>query len=114
MKRRTQVVIGLVIVAALAGAAHLFAASVVRGRLVRKGPYGEYPAGGVGVTVYALNSRIGRSPMSYSGTDGMYYIPNVPGGRYKLEIWISSRPRTFDISVNDRQAYTDIAPIVIP
>lgn len=114
MTRQLRITIGLTLIAAIVATANLFAASVVRGRLVRRGPYGDYPAAGVGVSVFALSSGIGRSAMAYSGGDGMYYIPNVPGGQYKLEIWVSNPPWAYDIVVDDRQAYTDIAPIVIP
>jgi hypothetical protein len=114
MKRRNQIAIGLMVIAVVAATAHVFAASIVRGRLVRNGPYGQYPAAGVGVSVVALSSPLGRSAMSYSGADGMYYIPNVPGGQYKLEIWVSNPPWAYDIAVYDQQAYTDIAPIVVP
>ena len=114
MRRQVRITIGLVAIAAMVATAHLLAASVVRGRFVRVGPYGYYPAAGVAVTVYALSSQIGRSAVSYSGADGMYYIPNVPGGQYKLEVWATNPPLVYDIVVYDQQAYTDIAPIVVP
>jgi len=111
--QRRRILIGLILLAAVATTADLLAASTVRGRLVRRGPYGEHPAGGIGVTLYAATSKIGRSPMSYTGSDGMYYIPNVPGGRYKLEVWVSSRPWVYDITVYEQQ-FTDIAQIIVP
>jgi len=94
--------------------AELFAgASTVRGRLVRRGPSGDYPAAGVEVSLYAVSSKIGRSPKAYSGTDGMYYIPNVPPGQYRLELWVDKQPLTYDIAVRAEE-YTDIAPIPVP
>jgi hypothetical protein len=86
--------------------------STVRGRLVRQGKAGDYPAAGVEVTLLAVGSNLGRSPKAYSGSDGMYYIRNVPSGKYKLELWVGKTPLTFDIAV-DRSEYTDVAPIVI-
>jgi len=110
---RNHILLGLIAIATVMTAADLSASSMVRGRLIRTGPYGQYPAAGVAVSVYALSSNIGRSPTSYTGSDGMYYIPNVPGGRYKLEVWVSNPPWAFDITVYEQQ-YTDIAPIVVP
>ena len=86
--------------------------STVRGVLVRQGPKGDYPAAGVEVTLLAVGSNLGRSPKAYSGSDGMYYIRNVPSGKYKLELWVDKLPLTYDIAV-DRSPYTDVAPIII-
>jgi hypothetical protein len=86
--------------------------STVRGRLVRRGPSGDYPAAGVEITLFAVGSNLGRSPKAYSGSDGMYYIRNVPSGNYKLELWVAKKPLSYDITVG-RSAYTDIAPIII-
>ena len=89
-------------------------AGTVRGRLDRRDGYGRiYPAVYVRVTLY--NDRVGRSAPAYSGTDGMYYLYNVPPGSYLLEIWPypNQPPIVYTIYVSD-QALTDIAPIVIP
>jgi hypothetical protein len=90
-------------------ASQLFAGggSTVRGRLVRQG---NYPAAGVEISL--MNARLGRSPKSFSGSDGMFYIRNVPPGDYVLELWIAKQPQTFNISVRDAE-YTDIAPIIV-
>ena len=104
----------LALVAALSCAVVVSAASTVRGRIVRKGASGQYPAVGITVSVNANNSKVGRSALVYTGSDGMYYFSNVPPGDYQLEIWISKqKPVTYNIRVRD-QAFTDIAPIVIP
>ena len=105
----------LALVAALscAGVA-VSAASTVRGRIVRKGASGQYPAVGVTVSVNSNNAKVGRSAFVYTGSDGMYYLSNVPAGDYQLEIWVTrQKPMTYNIRVRD-QAFTDIAPIVIP
>lgn len=89
-------------------------AGTVRGRLDRRDGYGRtYPAVYVAVTLY--NERLGRSAPAYSGTDGMYYIYNVPPGTYYLEIWPypNQRPIVYTIYVSN-QPVTDIAPIQIP
>jgi hypothetical protein len=89
-------------------------AGTVRGRLDRRDGYGRiYPAVYVPITLY--NERLGRSAPAYSGTDGMYYIYNVPPGTYYLEIWPypNQRPIVYTIYVSN-QPVTDIAPIQIP
>lgn len=112
--RSRSVRLALVGAALLTLAQTLFAASTVRGRLLRQGPGGQYPAAGVQVTVYAVGSRLGRSAPAYSGSDGMYYLYNIPGGAYQLDIWMSQRQHlTYNISVRN-DGFTDIAPIVIP
>lgn len=89
-------------------------AGTVRGRLDRQGPYGIYPTPYVPVTLYS--PFYGRTSPAYTGTDGMYYIYNVPPGDYTLEIWIqgfSYQPITYGIRVFD-QPYVDIRPILVP
>lgn len=88
-------------------------AGTVRGRLVRRTPRGEFPAQGIPVTVF--RSDLGRSGTAYTGPDGMYYLYNVPPGNYALELWVypNSRPMVFSIVVST-QAFSDIAPIVVP
>ncbi len=83
-------------------------AALVRGRLLR----GQNTAPGVAVTVWC--QAYGRSQPSYSGMDGMYYMPNVPPGQYTLEIWaIPNRPpMTFVIYVNEPGF--DVNPIYVP
>jgi hypothetical protein len=89
-------------------------ASTVRGRLDRRDNYGRmYPAVYVPVTLYQQGR--GRSAPAYTGSDGMYYLYNVPPGTYSLEIWAypNQRPIVYTIYVYD-QPLTDIAPIQIP
>ena len=90
------------------------AASTVRGKLVRRTPYGTYPASGISVSVYALNSNMGRSRRSYTDASGFYYLYNIPPGRYKLEVWVANPPWNYDIVVDGSQQFTDIAPIQVP
>src|SRR5262249_50228955 len=88
------------------------AQATLRGRLDRATPYGLSPAAGTQVTV---NSQtIGRSSPTYAGTDGFYYIYNVPPGPYTLEVWLpGTAPMVFSLTVPPVQ-YFDIAPIRVP
>ncbi len=97
----------------LAGAAPMYAGNI-RGRIVRGGPSGDYPVGGVAVRVRQGTSG-GWSGTVYSGQDGMYYLYKIPNGKYTLYILPrpNSQPLTFAIQVSN-QAWTDLAPIRIP
>jgi hypothetical protein len=89
-------------------------AATVRGRLVRYVNGGQYPAGGVAVTIY--NQKAGRSKSVYTGPDGMYYLYNVSPGAYYIEIWTSPdtrvRPTVYPVQVGE--PYTDVPVIVVP
>ena len=88
-------------------------ASTVRGMLFRRDGYGRaYAAPYVPVTLE--NGIRGRSSVAYSGTDGMYYLYNVPPGDYYLQIWLNpNEPLVYRITVANGP-YTDIAQIQIP
>jgi len=89
-------------------------AGTVRGRLDRRDSYGRiYPAVYVQVTLFQQGK--GRSAPAYTGTDGMYYLYNVPPGTYSLEIWAypNRPPIVYTIYVSNQQL-TDIAPIQVP
>ena len=89
-------------------------AGTVRGRVDRRDGYGRvYPAVYVAVTLFQQGK--GRSAPSYTGSDGMYYLYNVPPGTYNLEIWAypNQPPIVYTIYVGD-QPLTDIKPIQIP
>lgn len=113
MKRVLHVAVFVLCFTLLAAAESI--AGNVRGQLLRRGPQGIYPASGIAVTVYTQLK--GRSQPSYSGSDGMYYLYNIPAGRYFLEIWahgFGNRPVVFEIVVNDQQPFTDVAPVTVP
>jgi len=105
-KRRLTLLFSALFVFTLA-AEVIAGGSTVRGRLVRRG---NYPAAGVELSL--TSPSLGRSPKSYSGTDGMYYIRNVPPGNYTLELWVGKQPLTYNITVRPGE-YTDIAPITL-
>jgi hypothetical protein len=87
-------------------------AGTVRGMLIRRGGDGKQYAAPY-VKVSLNNQERGRSALAYSGTDGMYYLYNVPAGEYHLEIWLSpTEVKRYKISVSD-EPYTDIAEIPI-
>lgn len=95
--------------------AALAAAGTVRGQLFRVAPNGaRYPATGVPVTISSPST--GRSAPAYSGSDGMYYLFNIPPGGFNLEVWVwgpSAQPLVFGMQVLN-QPVTDIAPIQVP
>jgi hypothetical protein len=84
----------------------------IRGRVERQTPYGVYGASGVMVTL--RSSSRGRSSPVYAGSDGMYYLNEIPPGRYALEVWPPGEetPRVYTIEV-PAVPYFDIAPIVV-
>jgi hypothetical protein len=97
----------LIAIALLAALSSAIQAAIVRGRLVR----GKAAAAGIAVTV--LNPQKIRTAASYSGADGMYYIPNVKAGSYTLEIWVNrNKPLNFPIQVREPQ--TDVNPVNVP
>ena len=112
-KRIMSLLMVLLLLSIASGHLSAAASSTVRGKLVRQGRSASYPVAGIEVSLYAVNSKLGRSPKAYSGNDGMYYIRNVPTGKYRLEIWIGKSPRTYDVSVGS-SGYTDVAPIIVP
>ncbi len=100
----------LIVCAATASAA----AATVRGRLDRRDAYGNiYRAAYVGVTLN--NQYVGRSSMTYTGEDGMYYLYNVPPGSYYLEVWIQPgrQPLVYQVQVGNAP-FSDIPPILLP
>jgi hypothetical protein len=108
--RATHVMLAVLFTTIIAAGAQ---AGTVRGRFDRRTSQGTYPAAGIPVTVFRPD--IGRSGVSYSGNDGMYYLYNIPPGYYVLEVWLypNTPPMTFSIQVGS-QPFTDIAPIIVP
>lgn len=96
-----------VIFASICMSTNIYAQNI-RGLLMR----GPLPVGGVPVNV--LSPTRGPSGFSYSRQDGMYYLFNIPTGRYILQVWdIPNRPpMQFRIIVYPQQ-WVDIAPIQV-
>jgi hypothetical protein len=86
----------------------------VRGKLCRDRAVVDCPP--VARMAVRLNHPdYGPSGWSYSGTDGMYYVPNVPLGRFRVEVWRTSDPKdmlvvTVDVKP-DGQMYADVPPL---
>lgn len=89
--------------------------STVRGQLYRRAPNGQaYVAQGLAVRLN--HPAYGPSAFAYSGSDGMYYLQNVPPGQFILEVWLTSRPEDvlrFNVSVDGRPM-VDVPPIQVP
>jgi hypothetical protein len=84
-------------------------AAALRGKLERIDEKGRHtPAVGIKVTVY--QQETGRSSVSVTDANGMYYL-NVRPGTYSLEAWISTPPKTYPITVVEPN--TDIPAIVV-
>jgi hypothetical protein len=82
----------------------------VRGRLVRQGPAGVYPAVNIQVTLFSQQN--GRTVPTVSGYDGMYYFYNIPPGPYNLEIWVGQNPIVHPVHVSAPN--TDIPQYPVP
>ena len=86
-----------------------FGAANIRGRIVHAGSTGDFPVPGVQVRVFRQD--IGWSAPTFTGSDGMYYLYNIPPGQFQLCVGPQSSP-CFTIQV-PMQGWTDIAPIRI-
>jgi hypothetical protein len=82
----------------------------VRGRLIRHGPAGAYPAANIQVTLFSR--EIGRSVPTVSGNDGMYYLYNILPGPYNLEILVDHSPIVYPVHVS--APYTDLPQYAVP
>jgi hypothetical protein len=91
----------------IVGVGQAASAATVRGKLVR----GQAAAAGIAVTVQSPQKV--RSTPAISGSNGMYYIPNVKAGSYTLEVWVKpNQPLTFPIQVKEPES--DINPVQVP
>ncbi len=108
MQRKNKVVAAVLLAYLVVGLGQA-AAATVRGKLVR----GTAVVSGVQVTV--LSAKKVRSAPAYSGSDGIYYIPNVPAGKYTLEIWATPNkpPLTVPIQVTAKPE-TNVNPVQLP
>lgn len=80
--------------------------TVVRGRVISQG----LPVPAVAVNVF--NPAVGNSGYSYTSSDGMYYLRDIPPGDYDLRVWVTPKqPVVYKITVTS--PLTDIAPIAI-
>jgi hypothetical protein len=80
-------------------------ADTVRGKVVYADGVTAYP--NVAVT---LQNSAGRSGTAYTGSDGMFYLEQIPAGEYTMEVKTAKETKTLKISVQP-QPYTDVAPV---
>jgi hypothetical protein len=102
MGRNRLIAIGMFM--AIVGVCH---AATVRGRLLR----GKVGAAGIAVTL-VNPQKVSTSPV-YSGSDGMYYIPNVRAGSYVLEVWGNANKVTSTFNIQVKEPETDVNPIYV-
>jgi len=101
------------VLAALVVSTEARGGATVRGLLFRVAPNGQqYPA--QGIMVRLNHPQYGPSSPTYTGGDGMYYLFNIPPGRFTLEIWLSKDhvlPYVIDVCACPVH---NVAPIRIP
>ena len=85
-----------------------------------RGKVGCMTAGGkqgavTGKYVTVFNASIGRSKQAAVGTNGMFYLYNIPANNYVLEVWSRSNPslppQTFQLKV--LEPYTNVPAITV-
>jgi hypothetical protein len=85
-------------------------ALLVRGRIQRIVNGKASPVQGIQVTL--SNAQAVRSKPSFSDHGGMYYLYNMLPGEYQLEVWVTSPPKVYKVSINAPQ--TDLPPVIVP
>jgi hypothetical protein len=103
--RKTLSFLVILTAVSIASIAH---AETVRGKIVY--PDGVTPHVNVAVTLESAGS--GRSGTVYSGSDGMFYLENVPPGQYSMEIKSPNETRTVPVVVA-RKDVNDVAPVAV-
>lgn len=79
----------------------------VQGKLEGFGPYGNYALARIAVTL--SSDKMGRTAPSFTDSQGMYYLKNIPVGEYVLEIWPHEKdPITFPVVVESDAGVTQI------
>jgi hypothetical protein len=103
--RITRIFLTCAAVAIASVAAH---AASVRGQLVREN--GQLAAG---VTVTISDDKNYRSAPAVAGSDGMYYLYNIPAGQYYLEVWVNPKtPKKYQVTV--KEPNTDMPRVTLP
>ena len=91
----------------LPAAASAHAASI-RGQVVHQN---GKPAAGTAVTV--SDHKDFRSARASVGSDGMYYLANIPAGQYYLEVWVNpQQPLVYQVTVAEPN--TDMPRVTVP
>lgn len=108
MKMRIFLLIAI-LTCGFACASHLDAqTTTVRGQLLKNG---QSPAAGIKVTLN--HPTFGRSSATTTGSDGMYYLYNVPYGDYFLEVWISNPALVYQVRVGT-SPFSDLPRFPVP
>lgn len=95
-------IVGILLLAAAAQAAS------VRGQLLFSN---NSPAAFVAVRLNSASR--GPSEFAYSGTDGKFYLNNVPVGTYQLEVW-RGKTMVLRIGVSVQEPVSNIQPTRLP
>jgi hypothetical protein len=83
-------------------------AASIRGQLLHQN---GQPAASVTVTI--SDHKNYRSAPAHAGSDGMYYIYNIPAGQYYLEVWVNpNTPQTYQVTVAEPS--TDMPRVTVP
>jgi hypothetical protein len=108
MTRRVSLLRAYLLSLTLALAAASAHAASVRGQVLH---HNRQPATGVAVTISDHKSF--RSEPAHSGSDGMYYLYNIPAGQYYLEVWTTPQtPTVYQVTVTEPN--TDMPRVTVP
>ena len=100
-----RMLVGSAALAAVTVSAH---AASIRGQLLHQN---GQPAAGVTVTI--SDHKNYRSAPARAGSDGMYYLYNIPAGQYYLEVWVNPQtPAVYQVTVAEPN--TDMPRVMVP
>jgi hypothetical protein len=108
MPRRAVLLHIVFVCTALALVAASASAASVRGEVQHRN---GKPAEGIAVTI--SDHKDFRSAPAHVGTDGMYYLANIPAGQYYLEVWVNPQtPQVYEVKVAEPN--TDMPRVTVP
>jgi hypothetical protein len=107
--RPTRYLIPLLLAGSLLGSATVSQGATVRGQLVFAS--NNAPAAYVAVRLNAPGK--GPSEFAYSGSNGRFYLPNVPAGNYQLEVWRGGKT-VVTVQVTVQEPNTELTPVRVP
>lgn len=108
MTRRAMMIRLLFCCATFAVASTPAHAASIRGQLLHKN---GQPAGSVTVTI--SDHKNYRSAPARAGSDGMYYLYNIPAGQYYLEVWVNPKtPQVYQVTIAEPN--TDMPRVTVP
>jgi hypothetical protein len=108
MTRHRAMIWMLFCCAALAVPSTAAHAASIRGQLLHKN---GLPAGDVTVTI--SDHKNYRSAPASAGSNGMYYLYNIPAGQYYLEVWVNPKtPQVYQVTIAEPN--TDMPRVTVP